>query len=162
MVKNLPANAGDTGLIPGLGTNIPHAAGQQNRGKTLAWSSNTSMCSKLWRNTSIRYFLTKDPSFSNPGLVFKHLHVHACLQRCRCTLRFGRLEWPGGQHAHLASSTCRPSFGPWSEWPTEVLIHSTRGATGCLCWYLSRMTCWCRGPTCSSRSSDGPHSGDLH
>ena len=24
MVKNLPSNAGDVGLIPGLGTKIPH------------------------------------------------------------------------------------------------------------------------------------------
>ena len=28
VVKNLPFNAGDTGLIPGQGTKIPHAAGQ--------------------------------------------------------------------------------------------------------------------------------------
>ena len=28
MVKNLPPNAGDKGLIPNQGTNIPHAAGQ--------------------------------------------------------------------------------------------------------------------------------------
>ena len=28
MVKNLPSNAGDTGSIPGWGTEIPHAAGQ--------------------------------------------------------------------------------------------------------------------------------------
>ena len=28
MVKNLPSNAGDVGSIPGLGTKIPHAAGQ--------------------------------------------------------------------------------------------------------------------------------------
>ena len=28
MVKNLPANAGDTGSIPGLGIQIPHAMGQ--------------------------------------------------------------------------------------------------------------------------------------
>ena len=28
MVKNLPSNAGDTGLIPGQGTKIPHATGQ--------------------------------------------------------------------------------------------------------------------------------------
>ena len=28
MVKNLPCNAGDVGLIPGLGTKIPYAAGQ--------------------------------------------------------------------------------------------------------------------------------------
>ena len=27
-VRNLPANAGDAGLTPGLGTNIPHAMGQ--------------------------------------------------------------------------------------------------------------------------------------
>ena len=30
MVKNLPANAGDTSLILGLETKIPHAAGQLN------------------------------------------------------------------------------------------------------------------------------------
>ena len=28
VVKNLPANAGDTGLISGLGTNITRAAGR--------------------------------------------------------------------------------------------------------------------------------------
>ena len=28
MVKNPPSNARDTGLIPGRGTKIPHAAGQ--------------------------------------------------------------------------------------------------------------------------------------
>ena len=28
MVKNLPANAGDAGSIPGLGTKIPHSMGQ--------------------------------------------------------------------------------------------------------------------------------------
>ena len=28
VVKNLPSNAGDLGSIPGLGTKIPHAAGQ--------------------------------------------------------------------------------------------------------------------------------------
>ena len=28
MVKNLPANAGDTGLISGLGTKVPHAERQ--------------------------------------------------------------------------------------------------------------------------------------
>ena len=28
MVKNLPSNAGDVGLIPGRGTKIPHAMGQ--------------------------------------------------------------------------------------------------------------------------------------
>ena len=28
VVKNLPANAGDTGSSPGLGTKIPHAVGQ--------------------------------------------------------------------------------------------------------------------------------------
>ena len=28
MVKNLPANAGDVGLICGLGITIPHTAGQ--------------------------------------------------------------------------------------------------------------------------------------
>ena len=30
MVKNPPASAGDTGLIPGLGTKILHAAEQLN------------------------------------------------------------------------------------------------------------------------------------
>ena len=28
MVKNLPSNAGDKGLIHGLGIKVPHAAGQ--------------------------------------------------------------------------------------------------------------------------------------
>ena len=28
LVKNLPYNAGDVGLIPGQGTEIPHAVGQ--------------------------------------------------------------------------------------------------------------------------------------
>ena len=28
VVKNLPTNVGDTGSIPGLGTEIPHATGQ--------------------------------------------------------------------------------------------------------------------------------------
>ena len=28
VVENPPSNAGDTGLIPGRGTKIPHAAGQ--------------------------------------------------------------------------------------------------------------------------------------
>ena len=28
VVKNPPSNAGDTGLIPGQGTKIPHAVGQ--------------------------------------------------------------------------------------------------------------------------------------
>ena len=30
VAKNLPANAGDMGSIPGLGTKIPHVAGQLN------------------------------------------------------------------------------------------------------------------------------------
>ena len=30
MVKNLPLNVGDMGLIPGWGTKIPHATGQLN------------------------------------------------------------------------------------------------------------------------------------
>ena len=30
MVKNPPSNAGDTGLVPGQETKIPHATGQLN------------------------------------------------------------------------------------------------------------------------------------
>ena len=30
MVKNLPSNAGNAGLIPGQETEIPHASGQQS------------------------------------------------------------------------------------------------------------------------------------
>ena len=30
VVKNPPSNAGDTGLVPGWGTKIPHALGQLN------------------------------------------------------------------------------------------------------------------------------------
>ena len=36
MVKNLPSNAGDSGLIPGHGTKIPHAAGQLSPHTTTA------------------------------------------------------------------------------------------------------------------------------
>ena len=32
MVKNLPCNAGVTGLSPGLGTKVPHSAGQLGEG----------------------------------------------------------------------------------------------------------------------------------
>ena len=31
MVKTLPYNAGDVGLIPGQGANIPHASGSKNQ-----------------------------------------------------------------------------------------------------------------------------------
>ena len=31
MVKNLPCNTGDMGLIPGQGTKTPHAVGQLER-----------------------------------------------------------------------------------------------------------------------------------
>ena len=34
MVKNLPYNAGDAGLIPGQGTEIPHVMGQLILGTT--------------------------------------------------------------------------------------------------------------------------------
>ena len=34
VVKNLPYNAGESGLIPGQGTKIPHAVGQLNPGTT--------------------------------------------------------------------------------------------------------------------------------
>ena len=34
MVKNPPSNAGDAGSIPGQGTKIPHAAGQQGQHTT--------------------------------------------------------------------------------------------------------------------------------
>ena len=30
VVKNLPSNAGDAGLIPGWGTKIPHVMGQRS------------------------------------------------------------------------------------------------------------------------------------
>ena len=41
MIKNLPANAGDTGSIPGLGTKIPDAKGQPS------WSVTTTETA-LW------------------------------------------------------------------------------------------------------------------
>ena len=41
VIKNLPANAGDTGLIPGLGTKIPDAKGQPS------WSVTTTETA-LW------------------------------------------------------------------------------------------------------------------
>ena len=34
VVKNLPYNAGDTGLIPGQGNKIPHAVGQLSQRAT--------------------------------------------------------------------------------------------------------------------------------
>ena len=42
VVKNLPSNAGDKGLIPGRGTKIPHALGQL----TLCAETNDPMCSR--------------------------------------------------------------------------------------------------------------------
>ena len=35
VVKNLPSNAGDVGLIPGLGARIPHTPGKLNPGATI-------------------------------------------------------------------------------------------------------------------------------
>ena len=35
VVKNLPSNAGDTGSIPGLGTEIPYATGQLRLSTTM-------------------------------------------------------------------------------------------------------------------------------
>ena len=39
VVKNLPCNAGDTGLIPGWGTKIPHAREQLNPSTTTTESA---------------------------------------------------------------------------------------------------------------------------
>ena len=38
VVKNLPSNAGDVGLIPGLGISIQHASEQQS-----LWATNTEL-----------------------------------------------------------------------------------------------------------------------
>ena len=53
-VRNLPANAGDAGLTPGLGTNIPHAMEQLSPCTTAteACASRTHVLQllKLWLN----------------------------------------------------------------------------------------------------------------
>ena len=41
MVKNLPSNAEDEGLIPGQGTKIPHAMGQLSLNKRACMSQTT-------------------------------------------------------------------------------------------------------------------------
>ena len=42
LVKNLPSNAGDTSLMPGQGTKIPHAWGQLSQG-----TATKSQCSQI-------------------------------------------------------------------------------------------------------------------
>ena len=44
VVKNPPSNAGDTGLIPGQGTKIPHSTGQLLSPRA---STREALCSKL-------------------------------------------------------------------------------------------------------------------
>ena len=41
VVKNLPSNAGNTGLIPGPGSKIPHATGQQSPCTTASYRAYT-------------------------------------------------------------------------------------------------------------------------
>ena len=47
MVKNLPSDAGDSGLTPGLGTKIPHASGQRSPPAT----TTKPTCHKLERSS---------------------------------------------------------------------------------------------------------------
>lgn len=63
--------------------------------------------------------------------------------------------------AYQASSTWRPSFPVFAEWPTMALIHSTKEATGCQCWSQWETPSWSLHPTCSFQSSDERHSYDL-
>ena len=44
MVRNPPASAGDTGSIPGPGTQIPLAAGQLNPGATPTEAAHSRAC----------------------------------------------------------------------------------------------------------------------
>jgi len=43
VVKNLPSNAGNVGLIPGQGTKIPHIEGQLSQGEATRESPCTAM-----------------------------------------------------------------------------------------------------------------------
>ena len=56
MVKNPHSNAGDVGLIPGLGTTIPHAAGQ------LSPRATTIECASL--NKRAHVLQTTEPTHS--------------------------------------------------------------------------------------------------
>ena len=51
MIKNLPSNAGDVGLIPGRGTKIPHAAGQVSPCATAMELSRLNERTHVWQTT---------------------------------------------------------------------------------------------------------------
>ena len=55
MVRNLPANAGDPGSIPGQGTKIPHGSGQPDlhTATTEAWAP-WHPCSAIREATAMR------------------------------------------------------------------------------------------------------------
>ena len=67
MVKNLPCNAGDVGLIPGQGTMIPHAAKQLSPQAALLSSCITTMTRH--RQINVKRFLKKI-FFNHPVFLF--------------------------------------------------------------------------------------------
>ena len=63
MVRNLPCNAGDTGLIPGRGTKIPHASEQESPHTAASepvrpWHTIAHDATKTQRSLN-KYFLKK-------------------------------------------------------------------------------------------------------
>ena len=58
MVKNLPASIEDKGSIPGLGTKIPHAAGQLSPCITLLKPTHPRACALPREATSVRSLCT--------------------------------------------------------------------------------------------------------
>ena len=60
MVKNLPSNVGDMGLIPGQGTKIPHALGQLSlcTARKTQCSQNKEIIFKKGAHFPIRPFIT--------------------------------------------------------------------------------------------------------
>ena len=58
MVKNLPANAGNTGSIPGPGTKIPHARGIYGHAPQLLKPSRSSSHAATREATGMRSLCT--------------------------------------------------------------------------------------------------------
>ena len=64
VVKNSPANAGDTGAIPGLGTTIPHSMEQLSLFTTTTEPVPYSLCPTAREATAIRSLRTTTESSS--------------------------------------------------------------------------------------------------
>ena len=68
MVKNLPSNAGDIGLIPGWGTKIPHTMGQLS---LCAETKDLECCSydPMKQNKQTKFFRV------NPGPMYNIVRI---------------------------------------------------------------------------------------